>query len=826
MSDKSDLTIAECAAGVGLDARFVEYIHSVVTRTEPSFPTSVVAQAWRQLPRARKDFGRADIADVTSRCEKISDLLLDWQNRFGANTDAKEEAPILRADLFDVNRTQPFEMNVNWPKGTKTAHLVLAVESANRNGDPDAVVIWRDAKIQFRDYAKVLQDPKPLRDFLKPKTLKRLGFGKHSRGGNVDQNGFVTIGTKPPSFELPIPAGARSARLLITAELDIDHGEDCIVRCTIRQLEETDQGKSVSGLLANPKGVTYSKWKEGVLEFARLLPQMSQREPAPSDRDPIPAPIDATYNNAERNYFHTHMKYFRDDEFLVKNILDGQTRRELDEAWADLLGSFEFHDTWLSFLSRKFEFDLEKRNIADIDADWTATIPEDAQPYVSKLKTDFDRVQSQFAAAESRHVADVVDFASRAWRRPLTSQEKNQLHSFYRTLRHQSQLDHRTSIVALLSRVLVSPAFLYRSERTLAANDNEVRPLTDWELASRLSFLVWSSVPDEELRKAAATGRLRNQGQLRSQLTRMLADSRSRRFSTEFFGQWFGFYRFHQFRGIDPERFPEFDEPLRKDLYAEAISFFDFIVKRNRPVNEILSANYSFVSPQLASHYGYSMSDDESDRMQRVEWGRTLQRGGLLRLGAVLATTSAPRRTSPVKRGDWILRRVLGTPVPPPPADAGSIAADEVVASGKSIRQRLEAHRREPSCHNCHSRFDAFGFALENYDPLGRFRMKYRDEKPVETSGVLRDGTKISGADGLQKYLLSQQSRFHDTLARRLVGYSLGRRDSVGDFVLIDQLKADMKRGGGIADLLNRIVASRQFRYHRSHIETSTTQAE
>ena len=370
-----DLTIAECAASVGLDARFAEYIHSVVTRPEPSFPTSVLAQAWRQLPRARKDFGRAEIADVAKRCEKISDLLLDWQNRFGANTDAKEEAPILRADLFDVSRTQPFEMNVNWPKGTKAAHLVLAVESANRNGDPNAVVIWRDAEIQFRDYAKVLQDPKPLRDFLTPKTLKRLGFGMHPHVGKVDRNGFVTVGTKPPSFELPIPEGARSARLLITAELDIEHGEDCIVRCTIRQLEDTDQGKSVSGLLANPKGDTYSKWKEGVLEFARLLPQMSQREPAPSDRDPIPAPIDATYNNAERNYFHTHMKYFRDDEFLVKNILDDQTRQELDEAWADLLGSFDFHDTWLSFLSRKFDFDLGKRSIADIDATWIADDP-------------------------------------------------------------------------------------------------------------------------------------------------------------------------------------------------------------------------------------------------------------------------------------------------------------------------------------------------------------------------------------------------------------------------------------------------------------------
>ena len=282
----------------------------------------------------------------------------------------------------------------------------------------------------------------------------------------------------------------------------------------------------------------------------------------------------------------------------------------------------------------------------------------------------------------------------------------------------------------------------------------------------------------------------------------MLRDPKARRFATEFFGQWFGFYRFHQYRGIDAEQFPEFSDSLRQAMYDEAVEFFDFIVRHNRPVNEILFADYSFANQELAEHYSLDVKLDESETIQRIADVGRIQRGGLLKLGAVLATTSAPRRTSPVKRGDWILRRVLGTSVPPPPADAGSIAADEVAADGSSIRQRLIAHRRDASCHNCHARFDAFGFALENYDPLGRWRTQYRDEKPVETAGLLRDGQEISGVDGLHDYLASQLPRFHETLARKLVGYSLGRQEAVGDRSLIADLNeahAERWRHGGIA---------------------------
>ncbi len=191
-------------------------------------------------------------------------------------------------------------------------------------------------------------------------------------------------------------------------------------------------------------------------------------------------------------------------------------------------------------------------------------------------------------------------------------------------------------------------------------------------------------------------------------------------------------------------------------------------------------------------------------------------RGGLLGLGAVLTVTSAPLRTSPVKRGDWVLRRVLGTPVPPPPADAGSISADDITADGLTVRARLEAHRNDTSCQNCHSRIDPLGFALEQYDVIGRWREQYRDGQTIDVSGKLSDGTEISGTNGLREYLRQHEHLFRRTLCTKLVGYAFGRRESISDVLLIEQMMTDIEDAGCFSVLVERVVSSRQFRYQRS----------
>jgi hypothetical protein len=199
----------------------------------------------------------------------------------------------------------------------------------------------------------------------------------------------------------------------------------------------------------------------------------------------------------------------------------------------------------------------------------------------------------------------------------------------------------------------------------------------------------------------------------------------------------------------------------------------------------------------------------------RVEGTNRFHRGGLLSLGAVLTVTSAPLRTSPVRRGDWVLRRVLGTAVPPPPADAGTIEGDDVIAGGKTMRERLEAHRRLPSCTNCHSRIDPLGFALEHFDSLGRWREQYRDGKLIDASGTLADGTAISELEGLRRYLVSQRPQFERTLATKLLAYALGRSDLVCDAQLIERMTVGLSDDSRLSSLVVRIVSSPQFRMMR-----------
>jgi uncharacterized protein DUF1592/uncharacterized protein DUF1588/uncharacterized protein DUF1595/uncharacterized protein DUF1585 len=427
---------------------------------------------------------------------------------------------------------------------------------------------------------------------------------------------------------------------------------------------------------------------------------------------------------------------------------------------------------------------------------------------VKTLHDHYVEIAKAEKLAEPGHVSDALTFASRAWRRPLTAREKAGLRAFYQKSRDELHLDHDTAMRTLISRILVSPAFLYRVETIGGTGE---RRLNSWELASRLSFFLWSSIPDDELRRAAAAGELNDPSMLAKQVKRMAADPKSRRLATEFFGQWLGFYHFDEYRGIDTGRFPEFKEDVKTAMYDEAVSTFEYIVRQGRPVREILHADYTFLNKPLATFYGIDRDLKLTDQMVKVDGASAFNRGGALRLGSVLTTTSAPLRTSPVKRGDWILRRILGTPTPLPPADAGTIPADDKTFSGLTIRERLAQHKRNATCANCHTRIDPLGFPLEEFDAVGRTRTTYADGKPVDVTGEVDDETRIVGARGLLNYLEAKDALVMKTLSRKMLGYALGRTVRGSDRQLIESMiKAGDK--ASFADLAATIVTSRQFR--------------
>ena len=564
----------------------------------------------------------------------------------------------------------------------------------------------------------------------------------------------------------------------------------------------------IKALLGDNNTAAHRDFKAGVLQWVALLPPNSHAEPTPADKDPPPLPFDPTFNTPEHDAFDTNVKYLRDDRFVVEHILDNATRAKLDRAWIDLRYSFDYHDAYLDLLAVHFNVKLKSKKMADLDDAEVASMPAAAQAFVTPLRAEYLEMVAAEAAARPRHVEDCLIFASRAWKRPLTDREKDSLRAFYeKTL--ASEKDHTKAIRALLTRILVSPAFLYRVEQPVISAT--AKPVSDWEMASRLSYFLWSSIPDDELRRAAAAHELSDPEQLRREVKRMLADPKARRLSAEFFGQWLGFYHFDQYRGVDTGRFPEFTDDVKAAMYDESVSFFEYIIRQDRPISDLLSADYTFLNKTLAKYYGIKRDIKATTEAEKVDGANSFERGGMLRLGAFLTTTSAPLRTSPVKRGDWVLRRVLGTPTPPPPADAGSIPADDKLFGGLSVHEKLEAHKRNATCASCHARIDPMGFPLEHYDSTGRWRDRYADGKPIYDAGKTIDQVDIEGTQGLLKYLQTKDAQVRRTLAMKMLGYGLGRTILPSDMPLIDRMVADGE-DARFSQLVSELVLSRQFR--------------
>jgi len=357
----------------------------------------------------------------------------------------------------------------------------------------------------------------------------------------------------------------------------------------------------------------------------------------------------------------------------------------------------------------------------------------------------------------------------RAYRRPVSDADLKKPLELYATTKAAEGFD--AGIEMGLSAVLSSPEFLFRIERDPAkVSAGGVYPISDVELASRLSFFLWSSIPDDELIDLAARGDLDKPAVLQRQVTRMLADPRSRNLVTNFASQWLHLRNLDSMTP-DMRLFPDFDDNLRQAFRQETEMLVDSVIRENRSVLDLLSANYTFVNERLAKHYG--IPNIYGSRFRRIEFGEDGTRGGLLRQGSILLVTSYPTRTSPVIRGKWILDNLLGVPPPPPPAMVPALENTKV-RKNATIRERLSLHRANPTCAGCHKLMDPIGFALENYDAVGRWRTVDGGE-PIDASGALFDGTPFRGVADLEKAILAHPDLFVTTLSEKLLTFATGR---------------------------------------------------
>ena len=355
-----------------------------------------------------------------------------------------------------------------------------------------------------------------------------------------------------------------------------------------------------------------------------------------------------------------------------------------------------------------------------------------------------------------------------AYRRPVTEEDLERPLEFYR--QGVEEGGHEAGIELALSAILVSPQFLFRIER----EPREIAPgeayeISDLELASRLSFFLWSSLPDDPLLTAAEQGTLRDPAVLTAQIERMLRDPRAENLATNFAGQWL---HLRNLQNTTPNLrlFPDFDDNLRVSFQRETELFINSVIEEDRSVLDLITADYTYLNERLARHYG--IPEVRGSRFRRVELEPESNRGGLLRQGSVLTVTSYATRTSPVIRGNWILENILGTPPPPPPADVPSL--DTVILEKLPMRERLAMHRADPACASCHNLMDPVGFALENFDAVGQWRDS-EDGMWVEADGGLPDGQTFEGAHGLEDGLMARPDLFVATLTEKLLTFALGR---------------------------------------------------
>ncbi len=407
----------------------------------------------------------------------------------------------------------------------------------------------------------------------------------------------------------------------------------------------------------------------------------------------------------------------------------------------------------------------------------------------------------------------VQSFATRAFRRPVEDEFVERLMEIYRQARTKGE-DHETAQGHLMTAILISPPFLFRLEKD-HPESNDPYPVDDYELASRLSFFLWSRPPSKSMLEAAAKGEFSKDDFLEKTTRSMLTDKRSQALVDNFFGQWLSLREIEDHQP-DKERFPEFNQELRKAMGTEVRLFLSEIVRQDRSILELVDSDFTYLNESLAKHYG--ITGVEGSEFQRVSLNDR-RRGGILTSAALLMLQSDPTRTNVPRRGNFIAGRILGTPPPPPPPNVPDLEEGESDQKTRPLRELLEIHRKNPECANCHAKMDPYGLALENYDAIGQWRTK-DGEFEIDASSKLLDGSKIDGPTSLKDLLLKQKNKFRRNLVKNLLIYALGRGLQGNDeCTLREVIAASDKSDDSFASIIVAIVKSYPFRHRRNPVE-------
>jgi len=621
----------------------------------------------------------------------------------------------------------------------------------------------------------------------------------------------VTVGNLSPALlDRYISAARRISRLAVGAR------RESVESAVIRVPPDTTQEEHVPGLPIGTRGgvlVTHTFPQDGEYDVQVLLAR-NRSGNVGGLRDPRPHELELLIDRTPIARFTVARPEDRDDTLLDRNL---KVRTAVTAGPHQLGVTFSRDGASLLETERQplqSHFN-ETRHPRQTPAVYQVTV---TGPYAPRGAGDTPSRRRLFVcrpagASDEEPCARRIlsNLMRRAYRRPVSDEDVAGPLAFYREGRAAGDFDD--GVEKALAAVLINPEFLFRVEldpRDLAGGAYRI---SDLELASRLSFFLWSSIPDDELLDAAVRGALSRPGELERQTRRMLADPRSYNLASNFAGQWL------QLRNLasvspNPRLFTDFDDNLRQALREETERFFDSVLREDRGVADLLDADYTFLNERLAKHYG--IPNVYGTRFRRVRLDPDSRRGGLLRHGSILSVTSYATRTSPVIRGVWVLSNVFGAPPPPPLPNVPALEENEVAAN-LPMRERLAAHRGNPVCANCHRTIDPVGFALENFDAVGRWRDHEGDAASIDVSGALPLVGGFDGVDGLEAGLLTRPDLFAGTITEKLLTFALGRGVEYYDAPAVRRiLRATEPDGYRLSSLVVEIVKSVPFQMRRS----------
>ena len=602
-------------------------------------------------------------------------------------------------------------------------------------------------------------------------------FGKRGDGSPIDPTSLVVIGANS-EFEIALPAELAAGSTFVSGARVVQPAAAAQVLSGLAPIKLTPGPMAGTPVVALPASPTWTNLESDFNSFRQVFP--------PTLCYTRIVPVDEVV---------TLTLHYREDHLFKSLMLEDTEAAELDKLWDELKVVSQDPLALADAFQQLLEY-------ATQDAD-----PSVFEPLKKPIADNAMAFRQALIDAEPVQLNSAVAFAGQAYRRPLALHEEAGLRDLYKALRAED-VPHEDAIRLIMARVLVSPEFLYRVEKPgVGPGPGSINA---YELASRLSYFLWSSAPDAELLKHAASGDLKEPAVMMKQVKRLLDDPRSRRFAEEFACQWLQVYDFAAHDEKSPTHFPTF-AALRPAMYEETIRLFQALFRQNRSVLDLLDSDYTFLNDELAKHYGIDGVEGANWRM--VTGVRKHGRGGILGLATTLSKQAGASRTSPILRGNWISEVVLGEKLPRPPKNVPQLPEDEAATEGLTVRQLVEKHSSDSRCASCHVKVDPFGFAMEGYDAIGRFRARDLADRPIDTASKLPDGTQVGGADDLKNYLLTvKRDVFVRQFCRKLLGYALGRSVQLSDDPLLDQMQQALeKHDFQVQAALEVILTSKQF---------------